>query len=109
MSNSNEYAPEFQNIINQAKACGTPIRVAIAGADAENILKGVFQAQEDGFVDPILIGSYRKINNTLEKIEMTDRKFDLQPVTSDTNPVQFAIEMIQDGSADMLMSIPAEA
>ena len=103
MSNSNEYAPEFQKIIDQAKACGTPIRVAIAGADAENILRGVFQAQEDGFVEPILIGSYRKINNTLEKIGMTDRKFDLQPVTSDTNPVQFAIEMIQDGSADMLM------
>lgn len=97
--------PEFQTLVDKAKerTVGNPIRVAIAGADAENILRGVFMAQEDGFVEPILIGSYKKIRQTLERIGMDDRKYDVQPVSNDTNAVQYAIEMVKAGSADMLM------
>ena len=100
-----ESVPEFKVLVEKAKErnAGKPIRVAVAGADAENILKGLFMAQEDGFVEPILIGSYKKISQTLEKIGMTDRKYDLQPISNDTNAVQYAIEMIKAGSADMLM------
>ena len=97
------YAEEFKGIVEKAKAAKTPMRAALAGADTENILRGVLAAQEDGFVDPILIGNYKKINETLEKIGVTDRKFDIQPISSDTNPVQYAIEMIRAGSADALV------
>lgn len=97
--------PEFKILVDKAieRTVGKPIRVAVAAADAENILKGVFMAQEDGFAEPILIGSYKKINQALERIGMTDRKYDLQPISNDTNAVQYAIEMIKAGSADMLM------
>ncbi|MDO5131882.1 MAG: phosphate acyltransferase [Eubacteriales bacterium] len=97
--------PELKILVDKAieRTVGNPIRVAIPAADAENILKGVFMAQEDGFVDPILIGSYRKINETLERIGMADRKYDLHPISNDINSVQYAIEMIKAGSADMLM------
>ncbi|MBR0175790.1 MAG: hypothetical protein IJQ22_09870, partial [Bacteroidales bacterium] len=43
---------------------GQRSRVAVAGADNENILQGVFEAQETGFAEPILIGSFRKIKAT---------------------------------------------
>ena len=100
-----ELIPEFQTLVDKAKErnAGKPLRIAIAGADAENILKGAFMAQEEGFAEPILIGSYKKISATLEKLGMTDRKFDLQPISNDTNAVQYAIEMIKAGSADALM------
>ena len=97
------YAEEFNGIVEKAKAVKTPMRAAVAGADAENILRGVFAAQEDGFVDPILIGNYKKIQETLEKIGKTDAKYDIQPISSDTNAVQYAIEMIRAGSADALV------
>ncbi len=94
---------KFTSIINRAKACKKPMRVAVAGADVENILKGIFAAQDDGFVEPILIGNYKRIHEILERIGMVDRDYDMQPVSDDTNVVQYAIEMIQHGSADCLM------
>ncbi|MBE5998363.1 MAG: hypothetical protein E7237_01905 [Sarcina sp.] len=97
--------PEFKILVDKAKerTVGKPIRVAIAAADAENILKGVFMAQEDGFVEPILVGSYKKINEVLERIGATDRKYDIHPLDNDTNKVQYSIDMIKSGNADMLM------
>ena len=96
------YPEEFKRIVEKAKAAG-PKRVAVAGADNENILKGVFAAQEAGFAEPILIGSFRKIKAILDDLGLADRPFDFQPVHADASPVQFAIEMIQAGGADVLM------
>ena len=105
MQNNMELIPEFQTLVDKAKErnAGKPMRIAIAGADAENILQGAVMAQQEGFAEPILIGNYKKINQTLERLGLSDRKFDIQPVSNDTNVVQYAIEMIQAGSADALM------
>ena len=97
------YADDFRLIVDRARTLKRPMRVAIAGADAENILQGAFDAQEDGFVDPILVGSYRKIRNKLDSLGLSDRDYDIQPVTSDMNVVQYAIDMVHAGSADCLM------
>ncbi len=96
------YPEEFKRIVEKAKAAG-PKRVAVAGADNENILKGVFAAQEAGIAEPILIGSFRKIKAILDDLGLADRSFDFQPVHADASPVQFAIEMIKAGGADVLM------
>ena len=100
---SEKYAKEFQAIIEKAKSLEKPMRVAVAGADNENILKGLFEAQEEGWVKPILIGNYEKIRATLEVIGCIDRKYDIQPTADGDSPVQFAIEMINAGKADVLM------
>ena len=34
-----EYAPQFETIVSKARAEGKRMRVALAGADSENILK----------------------------------------------------------------------
>ncbi len=100
---SEEYAMEFNTIVEKAKAVQKPMRVAVAGADSENILRGVFQAQEDGFVEPILIGVEERIRNMLDQMGMSDRDYELQPVPADANVVQYAIEMINAGNADALV------
>ena len=97
------YAKDFKSIVDKARSLKKPMRVAIAAADAENILQGAFDAQEDGFVEPILVGSFRKIKNMLERLELTNRDYDIQPVTSDMNAVQYCIDMVHAGSADCLM------
>ena len=97
------YPEEFNRIVEKAKSVKQPKRVAVAGADNENILKGVFAAQEAGFAEPILIGSFRKIKTILDDLGLADRPSDFQPVHADMSPVQFAIEMIQAGGADVLM------
>ena len=98
-----EFAKEYESIVNKARAEGKRMRVALAGADSESILKGLFEAEADGFVEPILIGNYKKIQDMTERLGLKDRHYDLQPVDDSTNVVQFAVEMIKSGNADCLM------
>ena len=98
-----EHAKVFQAIIDKARSLDHPMRVAVAGADAENILIGLFEAESEGWVKPVLVGNYEKIRTVLEKIGCQDRKYDIQPVADGTSPVRFAIEMINAGKADVLM------
>ncbi|MEA5151015.1 MAG: phosphate acyltransferase [Oscillospiraceae bacterium] len=97
------YAKDFSGIVEKAKAAGKPMRVAVAGADAENILRGLFDAQADGFAEPILIGNPDKIRAALERAGLSERSYDLHSVTGGANSVQYAIEMINAGQADTLM------
>ena len=97
------YAEDFNIIVDKAKALGRPIRVAVPAADCENILRGTFAAQEDGFVEPILVGNEEKIRTVLESIGAEDKKYSLHVCHGGDNPMQYAIEMIQAGSADVLM------
>ena len=50
----------FDLIVERAKLSGKKNRVVIAGADAENILLGTFEAQEAGFATPVLVGEADK-------------------------------------------------
>ena len=100
---SEVYAKEFDGIVAKAKAVRKPMRVALAGADVENMLRGLFDAQADGFAEPILIGNEEKIRTLLKKLDLEGRPFDLQPIGEDTNAVQYAIEMCNAGKADALM------
>ena len=100
---SREYPKEFDAIVSKAKALGKPMRVAVAAADSENILRGVFAAEDDGFVRPILVGNREKILAVIERIGAQGRDTEIQAVYGGDNPVQYAIEMINAGNADTLM------
>ena len=93
----------FERIIERAKKVEKPMRVAIAAADAENIVRGAFQAQDAGFVEPILIGNEHKIRAVLENTGQADRDVQIIDASGGDSSVQFAIEMINSGDADCLM------
>lgn len=97
------YAKEFDSIVTKAKAAKHPMRVAVAGADVENILLGLFEAQADGFVEPILIGNREKISAMLKTLGLEDRPYELLGIDEYTSPVQYAIEMIRAAKADALL------
>ena len=69
------FAKEFNGILEKAKTLKKPMRVALAGADVENILQGVFDAQEAGFVEPVLIGNYKKIHDMLERLGLEENRY----------------------------------
>ena len=97
------YPEAFNYVVENACALGRPSRVAIAGADNENILLGAFMAQEAGFAEPVLIGDAAKINAVLDRIGKKDEKYTLIDVDAKINVVQYAIDMINSGHADILM------
>ena len=98
-----EPVKEFDTIVSKACAGSGKMRVALAGADSEAILQGLFEAEAQGFVEPILIGNYKRITKALEKLGLKERNYDIQPIDDSSNVVQYAIEMIKAGSADCLM------
>ena len=97
------YPSDFDVIVEKAKAYGKPARVVIAAADCENILRGTFQAARDGFVKPILVGNDDKINAVIDEIGEKDVDYSIHVCHGGDNPVQYAIEMINAGDADILM------
>ena len=102
--NVNEkYEKDFDFIVDRAIALKKPVRVALAAADAENMLLGLFDAQTMGFAYPVLIGEGKKILPILERLGLADRDYELHDIDSSTNPVQYAIDMIIAGSAEVLM------
>ena len=97
------YKKDFSFLVKNAQAAIRPVRVAIAGADAENILLGAFRAEEEGFARPILLGNREKIEAMLRRLELISRDYELIEVPEDASPVQRAIELIHEGKADALM------
>mgnify|MGYP002536850334 CR=1 FL=1 len=93
----------FDTVIERAKNAGVKNRVVIAGADAENVLLGAFEAQEAGFATPVLVGESDKVLPMLERLGLQDRPYRLVATYPGDNVTQVAIELINKGEGDILM------
>ena len=97
------FKTNFDFVVEKAKAAEKPIRVAIAGADAENILQGAFEAEAAGFAELILVGNEAAIVEMLKNLSLRTRKYTIVNVEPGKNVVQAAIDLIKAGKADVLM------
>ena len=106
------YEKEFDFVIQRAKSLERPARMVVAGADCENILKAVFEAEAQGFCEPILVGYKDRILAVLKELGLQDRKYVLSDVTGVELPdlgtdyhiyMKRAISIINDGLGDILV------
>lgn len=97
------YKKNFDFVVDKAKEIKKPVRVVIAGADCENILKGAFRAQHMGFVELTLVGNEQRIMDKLKDLGFVSSPYKLRAVPDDQNVVQYAIDLIHKGEADVLM------
>lgn len=93
----------FEQIVEKAKDSGRRNRVVIAGADAENILLGAFQAEAEGFAFPILVGERAKVVPLLDRLGLKGRSYELVETQPGDNLAQKAIELVNQGKGDVLM------
>ena len=93
----------FDQIVERAKQSFRKQRVVIAGADAENILLGAFEAQDAGFATPILVGEAAKIEPMLERLGLKDKPYRLVATQPGHQAAQVAIDLINKGEGDVLM------
>lgn len=93
----------FEPIVERAKQVSKPKRVVIAGADAENILLGAFEAQDAGFVTPVLVGEESKVVPMLERLGLKDKPYRLAATQPGENVAQTAVDLVNQGEGDMLM------
>ena len=94
---------DFNQIVARAKRSFRKMRVVIAGADAENILLGTFEAQDAGFATPVLVGEAEKIEPMLERLGLKDKPYSLVATQPGEDVVQAAVDVIRRGEGDVLM------
>ena len=97
------FVKDFDFVINRAKSLNKPARVVVTGAYVENILKAVFQAEAEGFVRPVLVGSENRILAILERLGLKDRNYDICDVAEGDDLVQHAIDVVNAGMGDILL------
>ena len=103
------YEKEFDFVIHRAKSLERRARAVVAGADCENIMKAVFEAEAQGFVRPILVGDEDKISNMLKRLDLFDREYVISHVPDyELNTdyhvyMERAIDIINDGLGDILV------
>ena len=93
----------FDLIVERAKESFKPLRVVIAGADAENMLLGAFQAQDEGFATPVLVGEPDKVEPMLERLGLKSKPYKLVAIGPEESPAQRAVDLIHQGEGDVLM------
>ena len=97
------FVKDFDFVINRAKSLNKPARVVVTGAYVENILKAVFEAEAEGFVRPVLVGSEDRILAILERLGLKDRNYDICDVAEGDDLVQHAIDVVNAGMGDILL------
>ncbi len=103
------YEKEFDFVIQRAKALKEPARVVVAGADCENIMKAVFEAEAQGFARPILVGNEDRIRDMMAKLGLEGRSCTISHVPDYEINTDYhvymkrALSIINDGLGDVLV------
>ena len=93
----------FDNILNHLPKHESPLRVILAGSDGENMIRGIFQAQKEGFVQPVLVGDRARTISLLEKLGLDHEPYTMVDVAPGHDITQEAIDIINGGDGDILM------
>ena len=103
------YEKEFDFVIHRAKSLERRARMVVAGADCENILKAVFEAEAQGFARPILVGNEERIVAMLKKLGLFEREYVISHVADFESNTDYhvymmrAVHIINDGLGDILV------
>ena len=94
----------FDKILERVPKMSRPMRVILAGSDGENMLRGLFAAQEKGLVQPVLVGDRARTITVLEQFGPGARALhDGGHRRQDTTSPRTAIDIINSGDGDVLM------
>ncbi len=93
----------FDEMLAMVPKKGGPRRVVLAGSDGENMLKGLFAAQEAGFAQPVLVGDRARTMAKLEELGLDKEPYTMVETMPGQNVASAAIDVIRYGEGDILM------
>ena len=93
----------FDNILSLVPKMDRPMRVILAGSDGENMIRGLFQAQETGLFQPVLVGDRARTIALLEKLGLEREPYTMVDTAPGHDITQEAIDIIHSGDGDILM------
>jgi len=92
----------FNEILNKAKDYG-PKKMAVASAEAEDVLKAAEAAREEGLTDSILVGDKKKIIQIAEKMGIDLANYEIINKVDKTEAARYAVELVRNKKASILI------
>ena len=93
----------FEGILERVPKMSRPMRVILAGSDGENMIKGLFAAQEKGIAQPVLVGDRARTMTVLERFGLEREPYTMVATPPGHNITQAAIDTLNAGGGDVLM------
>ncbi len=93
----------FDEMLAMVPKNNGPRRVVLAGSDGENMLKGLFAAQEADFAQPVLVGDRARTMAKLEELGLDREPYTMVDTQPGHNIAWAAIDVIRCGEGDILM------
>lgn len=93
----------FTTVLEQARRHKKKSRVVVAGSETEHALEGVFDAQREGVVYPVLVGNRLKTIELIKRLGYENDPYTMVDNPDGTNPAQIAVELINKEEGDFLM------
>ena len=93
----------FEGILERVPKMSRPMRVILAGSDGENMIKGLFAAQEKGIAQPVLVGDRARTMTVLGGLGPAREPYTMVDTPPGHNITQAAIDTLNAGGGDVLM------
>lgn len=93
----------FDQLKEMLKAMPVKRRVAVVPAQDAHTLEAISKAQQDGMVEPVLIGDEAKIREILAQLGADASAMTIVSVEDPTEAIQKAADMARDGEVDCIM------
>lgn len=91
----------FDQLLALVPKKAEPLRAVLAGPENENMLQGIFMAQEAGIIHPVLVGNRDHTLTLLDKLGLADRPYTM--ITADVSVANASVDVIRSGEGDILM------
>lgn len=78
-------------------------RCLVAGAADDHAIEAVFEAANEKFLKPILIGDEKGIIDILKDKNLINKDYDIIHCPEDINPAEIAVKAVHDGIGDFIL------
>lgn len=92
----------YEEVISQARI-GDPVKVSVAAAHDEEVLKAIKQAVELDIIEPYLVGDEEEIKTIANQIGFDLKKFKIIQASTEEEAAFLAAKLADDGETQIIM------
>ena len=92
----------YEEIVQACKRCSKPRTMAIAGAQDLPVVQAALHAHDEGIAAPVFVGDAQRIRELIRSEGRNPSDFNILPAAQ-SEEAQAAVELVKDGSANLLM------
>ncbi len=93
---------KLDEVINKVKSVQT-MKLAVAAAQDEEVLKAVFDARKEGIIEPILVGDTEKIKEIAKELNEDITRIELIESKELKESAEIAVKLVSTEKADFVM------